>query len=296
MKIRSFLIIVLIIVVSNELTLAQTPDASQSIVEVETPIFVGSNSKIKVTVKDARGNNITTAGIAVLLSSTSNNVTIVQPTDNRDGTHTGTITSSSAELITIVVTAAAVELDTKPTIQFVINSQEGPTNVVISKEKRTAIHTNFILPLFRFDRTNENISNPKFRTSVFSSLGAGINIARGELTTTMEINSKNDPVSSTFTNHFGAQFGVIFSSVSDNGENENFIGLLMGLTFLDMQVNWGYNFGTRGTDIEGHFFTLAYGIPIQKLTNKGSYIFGNKKRGILKQNNKNPKGTPATVL
>lgn len=272
----NWITILIIILQSSFYVFAQ--DVNKSEIKTNSPRLVTDQCIVVVTLKDGLGVQLAAGGDVVSLSSSNGLVNFSPATDNSDGTYTFIATTSQPGDIIVSATVNGNAIKSDAVIRFLPIPGGVQSDVIITKDKVWAIHTNFILPLFRFDRTVEDQRNPRFRTSVFSSLGAGINLARGTLTTTQELNSQNEPVNSTFTNYFGAQFGVIFSSVSNEGENENFIGLLMGLTFLDMQVSWGYNFGTRPEGLEGHFFTLAYGIPIQRLTNKGSLVFRDKKK------------------
>jgi hypothetical protein len=147
------------------------------------------------------------------------------------------------------------------------------------KEKYNALvlSTNFTLPIVRFNSANKNVTggNPKGNVAFFNSLGAGIsfNLAKLKITKdALEGDDDESEVNTEVSNIVGIQLGVIFSSNSASGSSDNVFAPTLSLTLLDFQFGFGYELGTIADSNKRTFFTIAYGIPISKLTEKGTFI------------------------
>jgi hypothetical protein len=161
---------------------------------------------------------------------------------------------------------------------FDLFSQETTTvdNTELQVEIKTSnvitLNTNFILPITRFNFYKKTTNNEYGKLQMFNSIGAGIGFNYGSLTETMEIGSKNDKIEQKFANAIGIQFGILFAMDSQNGEPKNVFAPTVAISILDFQIGYGYELGTKEDNISGHFVTISYGIPIQKLTKKGTLI------------------------
>jgi hypothetical protein len=113
---------------------------------------------------------------------------------------------------------------------------------------------------------------------LFNSLGAGLSLNWGSMKETKETNSENDPISTEFANGFGLQVGVLFSADQNTDTTSNTFAPMIAVSFLDFQIGWGYELATRDTDATGQFVTIAYGIPLQKLTRKGTWVVKERTR------------------
>jgi hypothetical protein len=174
------------------------------------------------------------------------------------------------------------------------NSNNNNTPVVkVKKSKVLAIHTNFILPLTRFNFLADGEKKPPFgQLKFFNSLGAGINFSYGNLTETYEENSNNDNIDARFSNAIGIQIGFLFSSDVKEPEPTNIFAPTISFTFLDFQLGGGYELGSRADRETGLFVSLSYGIPLQKLSSKGSWIL----KRWSKPGNNNNNNRPLDIL
>lgn len=132
--------------------------------------------------------------------------------------------------------------------------------------------TDFIVPMVRYDllEIRESV-NPKGRVSAFNSLGAGFSVAFGSLTTrfTDSLRTKIDKKNGfDFKNIIAIQGGVLFSIDQKAGENNNIFAPCIGLSALDFSLMWGYDFAHSDTQLDGHFFTIAYNVPLRKILHK----------------------------
>jgi len=146
------------------------------------------------------------------------------------------------------------------------------------------INSSLNLPAAKFhlaDRKNlrDSSKDAKGHLELFSSFGIGLSLNYGEaifkrdLETGNLINGETD-----FTNLIGLQFGVLYSSKisEDEDNNINEFSLYGGVNILDIQVGIGYEYGARRYDATRWFVSIAYGIPIYKLTGKGSHVIKRK--------------------
>lgn len=136
--------------------------------------------------------------------------------------------------------------------------------------KSTVLTSNFTVPVVRFNFLDKNQSaeRKEGNVSLFNSIGAGININRGRLTTVTD--NANEEVSNEFKNIVGGQFGVLFSSNAASSNGSNIFALTFGVTLLNFQVGYGIELGTLAANEKRGFMTIAYGIPLSSLV-KGAF-------------------------
>jgi hypothetical protein len=149
------------------------------------------------------------------------------------------------------------------------------------------LNTNFSLPILRFNTANKDSSggNPIGNVSFFNSIGAGISFNWSKLKIVTNKQTKEE-VSNEMSNIFGIQLGVLFSSNSSSGANSNIFAPTLSVSVLDFQVGYGYELGTINLSQKRGFFTISYGIPLYKLTSKGSFIISKKESSEANNNNK----------
>ncbi len=135
-----------------------------------------------------------------------------------------------------------------------------------SKPNVTALSTNFILPAVRINRFEKGQESNNSRVSLdfLSSIGVGLNISRGQI--------QEDGY---YKSHFGLQVGCLLSksdkAATDNNSVVTFAPTI-SLSVLDFQFGWGYDFGNVSSPVKRGFLSLAYGIPLQKLSPKSSIL------------------------
>jgi len=140
--------------------------------------------------------------------------------------------------------------------------------------KAQVISTNFTVPIIRFNPIDKNSSgapsDKKGNVAFFNSIGAGVGYYWGRLTTVTDNNSK--VISTEMNNTFGIQTGFLFASNSSGSNNTNIFAWTLGISILNFQFGYGYEFGTVGSNEKRGFLTVAYGIPVSKLLNGGFYV------------------------
>lgn len=155
----------------------------------------------------------------------------------------------------------------------------------VNSYRSLALHTNFTVPIVRFDINDASSTSSAYgKVSMFNSVGAGINLSYGRVTEKVPtIKTSDDAVERDFANLIAIQGGVLFSVAGDSEEPKNVFSAIIGVTILDFSVGWGYEFGDIPEGLDGHFFTVSYSVPLQKLFNKG-YLFIWKKKLENKSN------------
>lgn len=143
----------------------------------------------------------------------------------------------------------------------------------IKEYKAQVLSTNFTIPIIRFNvidkKSNGAPDDRKGSVSFFNSIGAGIGYYWGRIT---EVTDKDGKViSSEMDNTFGIQAGFLFAANSSGSNNTNIFALTAGISVLNFQLGYGYEFGTIGVNDKRGFMTLAYGIPVSKLIRGGFY-------------------------
>ena len=133
--------------------------------------------------------------------------------------------------------------------------------------KATIFNTYFSVPIARFNRV-KNDDNKEGNVQLFNSVGAGISLKGGRITDIRD--SHGELIDTEFNNTMGVSLGVIFSAGSANGEDENVFAPVLSIDFLDFQLGYGVELGTRENNQKRGFFTVAYSIPLYKLV-KGKY-------------------------
>lgn len=143
----------------------------------------------------------------------------------------------------------------------------------IKEYKAQVISTNFTIPIIRFNvidkKSNAAPTDRKGNVSFFNSIGAGVGYYWGRITEVTDKDSK--VISSEMDNTFGIQAGFLFAANSSGTNNTNIFALTAGISVLNFQLGYGYEFGTIGANDKRGFMTLAYGIPISKLIRGGFY-------------------------
>lgn len=149
-----------------------------------------------------------------------------------------------------------------------VNDQEAETFHAL------ALTSAFDLPIVRFNRLNSpGANNENGNVEFFNSVGAGIGFKFGQIKEFK--NTENESVSE-FSNIVGLSGGVLFSSSSvDENTRDNVFAPTIGISILDLKIAVGWELGDRPEGVERRFFTVAYGIPISKLTSKTGIILKN---------------------
>lgn len=183
----------------------------------------------------------------------------------------------------------------------VVASGNGTTSVAPELEnepsavieyKAQVISTNFTIPIIRFNIIDKKSTGAptdrKGNVSFFNSIGAGIGYYWGRITDVTDKDGK--VINSEMNNTFGVQLGFLFAANSSGSNNSNIFALTAGISLLNFQLGYGYEFGTIGANDKRGFMTLAYGIPVSKLIKGGFYTVKKssaltaeqKKRGFSK--------------
>jgi len=155
-------------------------------------------------------------------------------------------------------------------------------------EKRWIINSSINLPAAKFHGatpTSESLDpdlDPEVKgyLELFSSFGVGFSLNYGNALFRQDVDTGELLDDETiFTNLIGVQVGVLYSSKLDEQKQNsvNEFSLYSGFNILDLQLGVGYELGARRKNTTRWFVSIAYGIPIYKLTGKGSYIFKKKK-------------------
>lgn len=153
------------------------------------------------------------------------------------------------------------------------------------------ISTNFTVPIIRFNPIDKNSqgapADKKGNVAFFNSIGAGVGYYWGRLTEITDVNG--EIINTEMDNTFGIQTGFLFEANSSGGNNSNNFAWTFGISILNFQVGYGYEFGTVNANEKRGFLTLAYGIPVSKLIKGGFYKIkrseltdAEKKRGFSK--------------
>jgi len=159
-------------------------------------------------------------------------------------------------------------------------------------ENRWILNSNITIPATKFfiadpiPNSLDGGEEPKGFLELFSSIGVGFSFNYGKASFKRNVDTKeliNNET--TFSNLIGLQFGVLYSSKlsMDNQNNLNDFSLYTGLNILDIQVGAGYELGVRRPNASRWFISVAYGIPLYKLTGKGSFIFTKKEKPPLRK-------------
>ena len=147
-------------------------------------------------------------------------------------------------------------------------------NIFSQFERVLTLNTNFTVPIGRYNFL-ENVSEEdraSGRMNIFNSVGAGISINLGKITALRYFVDGIEHHERNLFNAIGLQLGFLFS-VEDQAEQRiTVFAPTVSLLLLDFQIGWGYEFGSKEIDETGHFMTISYGVPLQKLSAKGSWI------------------------
>lgn len=157
------------------------------------------------------------------------------------------------------------------------------------------VSTNFTIPLLRVNWVDKNSSGAptdrKANVSLFNSVGAGIGYYWGRLKTTTD--SGGQIINSEMDNKIGFQTGFLFAANGNASTNTNIFAWTLGVSFLNFNVGYGYEFGSIGANEKRGFLTVAYGIPISKLIQGGFYV---TKKTDLDARKNNTRGARAPSL
>lgn len=143
----------------------------------------------------------------------------------------------------------------------------------IKEYKAQVISTNFTVPIIRFNPIDKKSTGAptdrKGNVSFFNSIGAGVGYYWGRLTEVTDVNGK--VINTEMDNTFGIQTGFLFAANSSGTNSSNIFAWTFGISLLNFQIGYGYEFGTVNANEKRGFLTLAYGIPISKLMRGGFY-------------------------
>lgn len=129
--------------------------------------------------------------------------------------------------------------------------------------RATILNTNFTIPLVRYNRVKGD-SNKDGNIQLFNSIGAGISYSGGRISDIRD--SNGELINTEFNNTFGVSLGFLFSATGNDGENENVFAPMASVNILDFQLGFGVELGTRTEDQRRGFLTIAYAIPLYKLS------------------------------
>lgn len=146
-------------------------------------------------------------------------------------------------------------------------------------EHRWILNSNITLPATKFYLSadaKKDIDDPKGYLELFSSFGVGLSLNFGKATFKKNVETQKVLENkTTFTNMIGVQFGVLYSSqfneIDQNSVNE--FSLYSGVNILDLQIGAGYELGAKPSYTSRWYISVAYGIPLHKLTGRASHIF-----------------------
>ncbi len=149
------------------------------------------------------------------------------------------------------------------------------TDLKVTEFKNSqVISTNFTVPLVRFNFVEETAgSMEKGNVTFFSSVGAGVSYNFGRLF--QYENNDGEIVENQFMNIIGLQVGFLFSAETADPPT-NLFAITSGINILDFHVGYGYELGTIAENQKRGFITIAYSIPVSKLTKAGLFV---RKRG-----------------
>jgi hypothetical protein len=141
-----------------------------------------------------------------------------------------------------------------------------------SECKALVLSTNFVIPMIRFNTVTSAsaTNNQKGNVSLFNSVGAGVSLNWGRLVSTTD--AQGNIISSNMKNQFGLQLGILFAVNSGTSNNTNVFAPTASFSVLNFEVGIGYELGSLPTGQNAFFYTIAYGIPISKLLDGGSWI------------------------
>lgn len=158
----------------------------------------------------------------------------------------------------------------------------------LSKEKCWVLNSNLNLPATKFHFVNNSMSleepdkEVKGYLELFTSFGIGLSLNYGNAIFKKNVNSEDsENIQTDFSNLIGIQVGVLYSSKStDDQENGsvNEFSIYGGINILDIQLGVGYEYGARRSDASRWFVSVSYGIPIYKLTGRGSHVLRKRNR------------------
>lgn len=162
--------------------------------------------------------------------------------------------------------------------------------------KGFALNTIFNLPIVRYNINSLDASKHDVLGTLeyFNSVGAGASLSFGKI----HIKERNGKMLSdsvldedriiTMKNVIGISAGVLFSKNDSVGSNRIIFAPNLNLQILDFQIGMGYELGTVSNKAHRCFFTIAYGIPLAKFSDVGSYLFKSRVTrpafGVNKQN------------
>lgn len=158
-------------------------------------------------------------------------------------------------------------------------------------EKRWIINSSINLPTVKFhladsepDGLINDDSDPRGYLELFSSFGVGFSLNYGNTDFKRDVsNSMILSDETQFSNIVGVQIGVLYSSKLNETKEEsvNEFSIYSGINVLDLQLGFGFELGERRPNATRWFFSLAYGISINKLTGKGSHIFKKRRKKAI---------------
>jgi hypothetical protein len=137
----------------------------------------------------------------------------------------------------------------------------------------TVLNTSFTVPIIRFNRI-ANDPTKQGDVSAFNSIGAGVGLSLGRLSVTADDQGKD--IATTMHNTFGIQAGFLFAA-NTNEDATNTFALTGGISLLNFQLGYGYEFGTVRENQKRGFFTIAYSIPLSTFVKGGFYVLRRSK-------------------
>jgi hypothetical protein len=175
----------------------------------------------------------------------------------------------------------------RPAISNILYFADGDAKPVstTTEYKVWALTTNFSVPIVRFNFVNKVPGDSvKGNISFFNSIGAGIFLSRGRLDETTDANG--NVINEDLNNIIGVQVGFLFSANVNGSTTTNIFAPTIGVSILNFQIGYGYEFGTVSQNTKRGFLTVAYAIPVSKLIQGGFYIINRSNTAVNKAKKK----------
>jgi len=151
-----------------------------------------------------------------------------------------------------------------------------------SKDQAWLLNTGINLPALKFHMLGDQVEDDSNGyLELFSSFGVGVGVNFGNVNLSHNVETGEIIQDQTsFSNIIGFQIGVLYSSQIKLGStaNQNLFSIFTAINTLDLQIGIGKELGNRFQNTNGWFVSVAYGIPIYKLTGHGAHFFRKKLR------------------
>jgi adhesin/invasin len=171
-------------------TAAAPSTTTSTITASSTSLTVGGTSTITLQLKDANGNNLSSGGHNVTLSSDGGTLSSV--TDNNNGTYTATLTSTTPGTVTVTGTLDDDAFSSIATVTFSVGTATGSTSVISASQPSLASGGTTTVTVQLKDVYGNNLTTGGHTIVLSSTLGtlsAVTNNANGTYTATLTSNT-----------------------------------------------------------------------------------------------------------